>query len=46
VGDQVEVNGFPIARHRRVLARIGDQPLPFVALEARLGTPEIIGPAS
>jgi hypothetical protein len=45
-GDHVEVKGFPVARHRRVLARIGGQPLPFVALEARLGTPEIIDRAS
>jgi hypothetical protein len=39
--DYVEVKGFPIATHRRVLARIGSQPLPLVALDARLGTPEI-----
>ena len=38
--DYVEVDGFPIATHRRVLTRIGRQPLPLVALEARLGTPE------
>jgi hypothetical protein len=32
-----EVEGFPVATHRRVLARLGTQPLPLVALEARLG---------
>jgi hypothetical protein len=40
--DYVDVKGVPIATHRRVLARIGRQPLPFVALEARLGAPEIV----
>jgi hypothetical protein len=39
--DYVEVKGFPIATHRRVLTRIGRQALPLVALDARLGTPEI-----
>jgi hypothetical protein len=39
--DYVEVNGFPIATHRRVLTRIGSRPLPLVALDARLGTPAI-----
>jgi hypothetical protein len=41
-GNYVEVKGFPVATHRRVLARIGGQLLPLVALEARLGTPEIV----
>jgi len=40
-GEYVEVKGFPIARHRRVLSRIGGQALPLVALEAKLGTPEL-----
>lgn len=32
-----EVEGFPVATHRRVLARLGTRPLPLVALDARLG---------
>jgi hypothetical protein len=40
--DYVEVNGFPIATHRRVLARIGGQALPVIALDARLGVPRVI----
>lgn len=32
-----EVEGFPVATHRRVLARVGGTPLPLVALDARLG---------
>ena len=39
--DYVDVKGFPIARHRRVLTRIGSRTLPLVALDARLGTPDI-----
>jgi hypothetical protein len=39
--DHVEVNGIPIATRRRVLTRVGSQTLPFVALDARLGTPVI-----
>ena len=39
--DYVEVNGFPIATHRRVLARIGRQALPIIALDARLGAPTL-----
>jgi hypothetical protein len=41
--DHVEVNGIPIATHRRVLTRIGQRMLPLVALDARLGTPVIRG---
>jgi len=37
----VEVKGFPIATHRCVLTRIGHRALPLVALDARLGTPEV-----
>ena len=32
-----EVDGFPVATHRRVLARLGRRPIPLVALDARLG---------
>ncbi|HEY1906588.1 MAG TPA: hypothetical protein VGG91_11140 [Myxococcaceae bacterium] len=39
--EYVEVKGIPIATHRRVLTRIGRQPLPLVALDARLGAPVI-----
>ena len=39
--DYVEVDGFPIATHRRVLARIGRQALPIIALDARLGAPAL-----
>jgi len=39
--DYVEVKGFPIATHRRVLTRVGHRVLPLVALDARLGRPEI-----
>jgi len=41
--DFIEVKGFPIATHRRVVARIGRQPLPVIALDARLGVPVISG---
>jgi hypothetical protein len=34
--DFVTVEGFPIATHRRVLARVGGATLPLVALDARL----------
>jgi hypothetical protein len=37
--DPVTVEGFPIATHRRVLARLGATPLPLVALDARLPRP-------
>ena len=40
--DYVDVQGFQITTHRRVLTRIGSRQLPLVALDARLGTPEII----
>jgi hypothetical protein len=40
-GDYIEVKGVPIATHRRVLARIGRQVLPLVALDARLGAPAL-----
>ena len=39
--EYVEVKGIPIATHRRVLTRIGSQTLPLVALDARLGAPQI-----
>jgi hypothetical protein len=39
--DFVEVNGIPVATRRRVLARVGRQPLPILALEARFGPPEV-----
>jgi hypothetical protein len=32
-----DVDGFPVATHRRVLARLGRRPLPLVALDAQLG---------
>jgi hypothetical protein len=44
--DPVEVQGIPIATHRRVLTRIGRQTLPLVALDARLGMPEVRTPTS
>ena len=36
-----EVNGFPVATHRRVLARIGAIPTPLVALDARFAPPQV-----
>lgn len=39
--DPVQVKGFTIATHRRVLTRIGHRLLPLIALDARLGTPRI-----
>ena len=38
--DYVTVEGFPVATHRRVLARIGRVPMPLVALEGRFAPPE------
>ncbi len=35
-----ELSGFPFATHRRVLARLGSLPTPFVALDARLESPQ------
>jgi hypothetical protein len=37
--DYVTVDGFPIATHRRVFARMGRRPLPVVALDARFAAP-------
>jgi len=39
--DFVTVEGFAIATHRRVLARIGGTPLPLVALDARLAVADV-----
>jgi hypothetical protein len=39
--DFVEVSGFPIATHRRVVARLGSQALPLIALDAKLGAPAV-----
>jgi hypothetical protein len=39
--DFVEVSGFPIATHRRVVARLGRQALPLIALDAKLGAPAV-----
>jgi hypothetical protein len=39
--DVETVDGFPVARHRRVVARIGRWLTPLVALEARFATPQV-----
>lgn len=39
--DMTTVEGFPIATHRRVVARLGSTPVPVVALEARLAPPQV-----
>jgi len=36
-----EIDGFPIATHRRVVARLGRLPTPLVALDARLAPPQL-----
>ncbi|HXU64623.1 MAG TPA: hypothetical protein VN962_23145 [Polyangia bacterium] len=36
-----DVDGFPVARHRRVVLRLGTLPTPLVALDARLAPPQV-----
>ena len=35
------VDGFPVATHRRVVARIGATPIPLLSLDARFGPPRV-----
>ena len=39
--EYVEVEGIPIATHRRVLTRLGPWTVPIVALEAWFERPEV-----
>ena len=37
----VQIDGFLVATHRRVVARIGATPIPLLSLDARFGPPRV-----